>query len=254
MSFYNNFNIDLNDPRDKSSIEKLQKEIFEALDAGATELSLNLESLNYIDSSGIALLVRILRRISQLQSASLKLDNVKPQVQRILEISALQKMVQPGELIIQPINAVPNSICAEDFLRDSFTERFAIKADPGDLYSVREKLKQIIFKLGFSEKLSYDILVAVSEACSNSIEHSGCGSDQKLEVVFSYVPGTFAVEIKDYGCGFDYQKITRRSTKNMSIRGRGILIMKALMDEVTYEAHPDGLYLKMIKKIDLNPS
>lgn len=254
MSFYNNFNIDLNDPHDKSSNEKLQKQIFEALDAGATELSLNLESLNYIDSSGIAFLVRILRRISQLRSASLKLENVKPQVQRILEISALQKMVKPGELVIRPAEVISTSICAEDFLRDAFTERFIIKADPGNLYTVRERLKQVIFKLGFTEKLSYDILVAVSEACSNSIEHSGCGSDQAVEIVFSYVPGTFAVEIKDYGCGFDYQKTTRRSTRNMSIRGRGILIMKALMDEVVYEAHPNGLYLKMIKKISINPS
>lgn len=252
MSIYSNFNIELENPHDRSSIDQLQEQIFAALDSGVSQLSLNFKNLNYIDSSGIALIVKILRRISQLQSGSLKLENVRPQVQKILEISALNKMVKPGEFIMKPIIS-DNSFVAEDYLRDSFSERLTIKADPGDLYEVRERLKKVIFELGFSEKLSYDILVAVSEACSNSIEHSGCGPDQELEITFNYVPGTFTVELKDYGCGFDYQKIARRSAKNMSIRGRGILIMKTLMDEVHYEPHPDGLYLKMIKKIQINP-
>lgn len=253
MKLFRDVNIDFSDPQSKLSIEELQAQIFIALDSGVKELSLNMQNLNYIDSSGIALLVRILRRISQIQDGSLILNNVKPQVQKILEISALDKMVTKDRFVLEPVTDDFKIICADDYLRDSFIEKLCINANPGDLYSVRERLKKAIFGLGFSEKVSYDILVAVSEACSNSIEHSGCAPDQQIEVKFSYTPGTFIVELKDYGSGFDYHKITRRSGRNMSIRGRGILIMRSLMDEVKYEFHSDGLYLKMVKKIELNP-
>lgn len=249
MDLLEAFILDENNILDIQSAAKLQKQIFQALDSGIKELRLDLGNLSYLDSEGIAFLILILRRIIQINDGCLILLNVRPQVSKILDISALEKLVSPSQLIIDrisPVDYIP-AIYHDAIPGKSFIEEISINCRAGDLNCVREKLKDIIFKLGFDEELSYDILVAVSEACSNSIEHSGCRSDQVIKIKFSYQNGIFTAELKDFGGGFDPDSVMRKLPKGLSARGRGLFIIKALMDEVHFETHSDGMYIKMQK-------
>lgn len=249
MSFLDTFVLDEYSILDVQEAAKLQKQIFQAIDSGTKRLNLDLGKLNYIDSAGIAFLVSILRRIIQANDGCLILLNVKPQVLKVLNISALEKLVGPAQLIIDRSYEVESYYFNEKILQKFFTEEIMINCDATDLNCLREKLKGIIFKIGFSEELSYDILVAVSEACSNSIEHSGCRPEQIIKIKFTYQNSVFTAELKDFGTGFDPESIIRKLPKKLSLRGRGLYIMKALMDKVDFEVHDDGMFTKMQKSI-----
>lgn len=256
MSSENNFILDECVFPDIHKTEELQAKIFQIIDSGTKTINLNLENLNYIDSSGIAFIVRILRRIIQTRNGCLILLNAKPQVLRVLDISAFDKMVDPMQLIIDRSSEakIMPAVYSDNISRSSFVEKMVVSCRAGDLNCIREKLKDVIFKLGLEEKLSYDILVAVSEACSNSIEHSGCSPEQAIEIAFIYENGIFTAELKDFGTGFDPEKSLRRLPKRLSTRGRGIFIMETLMDTVSFENQSDGLYLKMQKIIYKHPA
>jgi anti-sigma regulatory factor (Ser/Thr protein kinase) len=80
-----------------------------------------------------------------------------------------------------------------------------------------------------------DMVLAVSEAAGNSVEHAylGATAGDTVEVVFWTEPAAVCVEVIDHG-------EWRTPRKEPRQRGRGILVMRGLMESVHIDHGPGG--------------
>lgn len=102
---------------------------------------------------------------------------------------------------------------------------------------------------GFPAADVSDIVLAVGEACSNAVEH---GHANKAHVVVrcTFEGDVLRIEIGDHGGGFDEQRATSAAIPAEFLgRGRGIPIMRAVMDGVRYEITTSGTTVFLEKRL-----
>jgi serine/threonine-protein kinase RsbW len=93
-----------------------------------------------------------------------------------------------------------------------------------------------------------DIKLAVSEACTNAVEH--VPADQSEEIVIRFVvdPARFTVEVVDDGPGFD---VTQVAQCEDDAGGLGLVIIRSVMDEVDVVCNANtGTCVRMTKYRD----
>ena len=91
-------------------------------------------------------------------------------------------------------------------------------------------------------------MLAVGEACNNAVEH-GHVEDGEFVVTCEFVDGSLRIEIADSGRGFDDAGSSGSSSGEYIGRGRGISIMRALMDEVECRRSPAGMTIALVKRL-----
>ena len=95
-----------------------------------------------------------------------------------------------------------------------------------------------------------DIEMALHEALANAVIHgNGENSCKRVYVECRcYMDGEVAITVQDQGRGFDYNAIPNPTFREnlLLTYGRGIYLMKTLMDEVTFEE--GGAVVVMRKK------
>jgi serine/threonine-protein kinase RsbW len=107
---------------------------------------------------------------------------------------------------------------------------------------------------GLSEKATFEVQLAVDEACTNVIEHSYGGERQgKITLCCECADDDFVVTIRDNGQSFDPETIPPPDlTCSLAERpcgGLGLYFMRQLMDEVRFHFDAEGNKLTMVKKI-----
>lgn len=100
---------------------------------------------------------------------------------------------------------------------------------------IRRVLGQALRALGVAEGCVADILVAISEACTNAVQHASATS--RFDVVASVDGGYCVLKVVDRGPGLDIGPDRRDPAEAES--GRGIRIMRALVDDVSFDSHAD---------------
>lgn len=109
--------------------------------------------------------------------------------------------------------------------------------------------------MGFSREALNQISISVIEACTNALEHGNqCRLDCNVRAVFRRLEDRLVVEVNDCGDGFDFEDYLRHIPDPSDIhkkRGRGIFIMKEMMDSLTYERITDeGIKVILEKMVD----
>jgi anti-sigma regulatory factor (Ser/Thr protein kinase) len=106
----------------------------------------------------------------------------------------------------------------------------------------------------------YSMELCVVEAVNNCIEHAYQNrGNREIEVVFELVPDRLVVRVCDRGRMMDKDIFAQKSTspldvndndlKNLNEQGRGLAIIKQIMDQVSYESVDGRNCLTMIKFI-----
>jgi serine/threonine-protein kinase RsbW len=111
-----------------------------------------------------------------------------------------------------------------------------------------DKLMLLIRKCGCVPEGDSDVEVALREALANAIIHGNHENPRKhVHVRCRCKPDEVSIAVKDEGRGFDVNNIADPTTpENIgSVHGRGIYLMKALMDEVRFEE--GGVVVQMRK-------
>jgi serine/threonine-protein kinase RsbW len=101
-----------------------------------------------------------------------------------------------------------------------------------------DKLMPLIRKCGCAAEGESDVEIALREALANAIIHGNHENPGKhVYVRCRCKPDEISIAVKDEGRGFDTNKMTNPTApENIgSVHGRGIYLMKALMDEVRFE-------------------
>jgi serine/threonine-protein kinase RsbW len=101
-----------------------------------------------------------------------------------------------------------------------------------------DKLMPLLRNCGCVPEDDSDVEVALREALANAIIHGNHEDRRKhVHVTCRCEPDEVAIAVKDEGSGFDINTVPDPATRENieSAHGRGILVMKALMDEVRFE-------------------
>ena len=128
-------------------------------------------------------------------------------------------------------------------------KKITIQSDARQLKILRKKLRSFLAKSDFPKKQKWRFVMAVGEACTNSIQHSygktRCGL-VRIEAIESKDKIVF--KIRDYGKKFKLKKIKSPKLPQRKPHGLGIYFIKTLMDELKYNnAHARGNELTLIK-------
>jgi serine/threonine-protein kinase RsbW len=97
---------------------------------------------------------------------------------------------------------------------------------------------RVLARSGCPEDLRVDMEIALREALANAIYHGNGGTRGKRVFLRCYAApqtGT-CILVRDEGAGFDPQQVPDpRSTECLQLdHGRGLFLMRALMDRVEY--------------------
>jgi|YelNatPaOPRAMG01_1025707.scaffolds.fasta_scaffold27787_3 serine/threonine-protein kinase RsbW len=133
-------------------------------------------------------------------------------------------------------------------------ETLSFKTDPKELKHIEHSLKSIFRKAGLSKVQMHDILVSTTEAISNAMQHGNKNNPNKtVGVTVDSNTNVVTVTVEDEGEGFEPSQVPNPVLPENLLKptGRGIHIMKSLMDSVDFQFTPHGTkaILKMrIKK------
>ena len=107
---------------------------------------------------------------------------------------------------------------------------------------------EILKETDFTEDIQEQINLAVIEAGTNAIKHGNKEDpNKKATLEFTIAEDKLAILIKDEGVGFTRKEVADPLDPENLLKssGRGLFLMEACMDSVTYEAN--GTIIKMVK-------
>lgn len=136
-----------------------------------------------------------------------------------------------------------NAACPAMTPAPSNSTRLVIPSDPHRIAEADEFLENALRAHGIPDALVTDVAIASTELVNNAIVHGNKSNPNKtvtIELIFTDTDLT--VRVTDQGEGFNPQEIPDPLAEENLLRevGRGVFIVRSLMDEVRYEAGPGG--------------
>ena len=113
-----------------------------------------------------------------------------------------------------------------------------ISSKSENIVVVEGLVNDICDKFKISEDYYGNILVALTEAVNNAIQHGNKNNPSKhINITFLMRPDHISFTIKDEGPGFDYSHLPDPTAPENIEKpnGRGVFLMKNLADKVEFE-------------------
>ena len=104
---------------------------------------------------------------------------------------------------------------------------------------------------GDRDTLAYHLNVVLTEAMVNAIKHANANDpDKTVHICISISEDWLIIKVYDAGQGFDINAVPPPDVNGLKDRGRGIFLIKTLMDSVIYKRLSNGNVLQMSKKLN----
>jgi serine/threonine-protein kinase RsbW len=114
---------------------------------------------------------------------------------------------------------------------------------------VRHLCKHCLWEIGVSRECASDIELAVTEACANVVKHSS--GDDAYEVKIAVTDDNCEIRVIDTGHGFDGASLGQADVETTAESGRGIQLMRALVDNIKFVSEPEqGTIVHLVKALD----
>ena len=110
--------------------------------------------------------------------------------------------------------------------------------------------KEVDASNGDRDTLAYHLNLVLTEATANAIQY-GAPSNSKntVRICLSIEDKHLCVRVYDHGQGFDLTTVPMPDFADLDERGRGIFLIRSLMDSVEYRKTEGGNVLEMRKKL-----
>jgi serine/threonine-protein kinase RsbW len=119
--------------------------------------------------------------------------------------------------------------------------RLTIPARPEYITLGRLALTALVGVRPVSDETLYDLKLALTEACTNSVRHAyENGREGSVEIVYELQPDRLVVEVGDEGAGFEPADGGNGHEGELEEGGLGIEIIRALADEVEIGPREEG--------------
>ena len=126
--------------------------------------------------------------------------------------------------------------------------RLELPRDALSVPVVRRVLASSMQTLGVESGCVEDIGIALTEACTNVLDHAA--GDDEYEVVAGIDDDVCTILVVDTGRGFDAEHLGHAEADPNAEEGRGIQLMRALVDRVLFRARPeDGMVVHLEKTL-----
>lgn len=207
----------------------LKRTLQSLMEQGMRRVVLNMADVPYMDSAGMGVIFWALRDM-RARGGLLSLVNVGPHVMHALKISRFVDLAPVSAAGQRP--SVPK---LDPSVQPMW--RTTLPVGPNDLHDTRERIEQLARSMPFSSDAVFDLTLAAGEALGNAADHT-CG-DGILATVSGY-PDRMVIEVADCGQGFDPEAEGDASPCECAERGRGIKLMRLLVDSVSIQPRSAG--------------
>lgn len=117
---------------------------------------------------------------------------------------------------------------------------------------VRHLVGAALQEFGVTDECRGDIELALTEACANVVDHSHVDDEYQVRVAVD--PDRCQIRVVDTGHGFDFSTLAGEANLTDE-RGRGIQLMRALVDRIRFQSEPeDGTVVHLVKELDFVPN
>jgi serine/threonine-protein kinase RsbW len=110
----------------------------------------------------------------------------------------------------------------------------------------RHLVRNAMEQVGVEPDCVYDFELALSEACTNVLHHSGPGDLYVVRLDMEDRIGR--IRVVDVGHGFDSARLQATDTLPEAERGRGLGLMHALVDRVQFTSRPEAGTIVALEK------
>lgn len=106
-------------------------------------------------------------------------------------------------------------------------------------------------EVGVQEGCLGDITLALTEACTNVVDHAVDGVE--YHVVISIDEARCTIRVKDAGRGFDHGNAGQLVAEGTAETGRGLRLIRELVDRVQFTSKPeDGMIVHLEKELEFD--
>jgi anti-sigma regulatory factor (Ser/Thr protein kinase) len=121
---------------------------------------------------------------------------------------------------------------------------------------VRTFVESFCHTRNLERRIIYAIVLATGEAVSNVVRHAHRNRpDAKVQVHCRFGDKAVEIHIVDEGPPFDLTTVPELDPAEIRLGGRGVYLMRALMDELLCQPLMDrGNVLRMVKRLEVNAS
>lgn len=124
-------------------------------------------------------------------------------------------------------------------MKEGFTvvKEVILSSDYQSLIEVESLVGSVCEDFGVQTDAFGNVLIAVSEAVNNAIQHGNKeNADAKVYVQVATDPTHFCIQVKDEGKGFAFQDLPDPTAPENLLKdsGRGVFLMQNLADEVEF--------------------
>jgi serine/threonine-protein kinase RsbW len=130
--------------------------------------------------------------------------------------------------------------------------RMTLSSTPRAVGRVEGFLRKVNKKTQLDEIQMHKLMVSLTEAVNNAIVHGNKSNPKKkVRVVCDCFPELLEFKITDEGRGFKPEKVKNPLHEENLLRtsGRGIFLMRTLMDKVEFEAKPKGSTVRLVLEL-----
>jgi len=131
------------------------------------------------------------------------------------------------------------------------SQKIVIASDLRNIRKVERLAEKIAKSLHFSPDERDSLAIAVTEIVGNAIVHGNKqDANKNVTIEFEYNEKSITVIIQDEGAGFNEKQIANPLEPENLLKesGRGIFIVRALMDQVEFFPSSRGTRVKMVKR------
>lgn len=113
----------------------------------------------------------------------------------------------------------------------------ALPRDAMSVPVVRRILNRSLSTLGVTDSTIGDIEVALTEACTNVLDHAQDGDEYQVSAGVD--DAACVIDVIDTGRGFDAEHLGHADADHSAEEGRGIQLIRALVDHVRFSNRPE---------------
>lgn len=125
---------------------------------------------------------------------------------------------------------------------------YSLEPTTSALTTLREFLRSTLEPYPDVEPHISDIVAATHEAAKNAVVHNP-EAGAAVDIICEVTDNSVVVEVKDQGKGFDVDAWPMERPDPEALAGRGMFIMRMLMDAVETRSGSDGTQVRLVKSL-----
>lgn len=227
---------------DYGNRDRFREALQNLADRGFTDVEVDLSGVDFIDSSGISILLEYAKLFNR-NGGKLTFAAFSPVVYRTLFGCGLTD--------IFGIKGNTGSDMNDPFSHNNSRWLVSSFRVPSGLTSpsvIRDRISQLVEDLALSEAEVADIRLAVGEAATNAVKYGCKTCDDQVSILCSADSAELVIEITDPGPGFDPKGVPEPVFHSLPPGGMGIALMKLVMDDVKF-VFGTGTTVRMVKRL-----